>query len=160
MNPVLAPHQFAAIASCFSYKWYSVSEKKKLVVRTLTVEGVTPPLQGWLPASVLRFCVLCALLTSGSLNWISAGLPRGSGGGGGAALNNWGESAASGFAQSWKVLEFLSAWNVVTWKMFFDSGCPRQNINHSLENFNFIYVRRSMFCAIINYQLRQLNCKM
>ena len=60
-----------------------MSEKKKLVVRTLTVQGVTLPLQGWLPASVLRFCVLCALLPSGSLNWISAGLPRGKGGGGG-----------------------------------------------------------------------------
>ena len=43
----------------------------------LTAQGVTPPLRGWLPASVLRFCVLCALLRSGSLNWTSAGLPRG-----------------------------------------------------------------------------------
>ena len=41
----------------------------------LTAQGVTPPLRGWLPASVLRFCVLCALLRSGSLNWTSAGLP-------------------------------------------------------------------------------------
>ena len=48
-----------------------------MVVGTLTAQGDTPPLRGWLPASVLHFCVLCALLTSGSLSWISAGLPGG-----------------------------------------------------------------------------------
>ena len=32
--------------------------------------------------------------------------------------------------------------------MFF--GCPRQNINHSSENLKVIYIKRSMFYAIVN----------
>ena len=29
-------------------------------------------------------------------------------------------------------------------------GCPRQNINHSSENLKVIYIKYSMFYAIIN----------
>ena len=33
-------------------------------------------------------------------------------------------------------------------------GCPRQNINHSSENLKVIYIKCSMFCAIIDYQFK------
>ena len=33
-------------------------------------------------------------------------------------------------------------------------GCPRQNINHSSENLKVIYIKCSLFFAIINYQLK------
>ena len=36
--------------------------------------------------------------------------------------------------------------------MFF--GCPRQNINHSSENLKVIYIKCSLFFAIINYQFQ------
>ena len=36
--------------------------------------------------------------------------------------------------------------------MFF--GCPRQNINHSSENLKIIYIKCSMFYAIINYKFK------
>ena len=37
--------------------------------------------------------------------------------------------------------------------------CVRQNINHSSENLNFIYIKYSMFYAIINYQLKTSELK-
>ena len=33
-------------------------------------------------------------------------------------------------------------------------GCPRQNINHSSENLKVIYIKCSLFFAIINYQFK------
>ena len=51
------------------------------------------------------------------------------------------------------MLEFSSTLNIVALKVFFDaSGCPRQNINHSSENLKVIYIKCSMFHAIIKYQ--------
>ena len=38
-------------------------------------------------------------------------------------------------------------------------GCPRQNINHSSENLNVIYIEFSMFYAIINYQFKTSELK-
>ena len=38
-------------------------------------------------------------------------------------------------------------------------GCPRQNINHSLENLKVICIKRSMFYAIINYQFKTSELK-
>ena len=39
----------------------------------------------------------------------------------------------------------------MAWKEFSDVfGCPRQNINHSSENLKVIYIKYSMFYAIIN----------
>ena len=47
-------------------------------------------------------------------------------------------------------LEFSSTLNVVAWKEFFMLfGCLRQNINHSSENLKVIYIKCSMFYAII-----------
>ena len=58
------------------------------------------------------------------------------------------------------MLEFSSTLNVVAWKVFFDaSGCPRQNINHSSENLKVIYIKCSMFYAIINYQFKTSELK-
>ena len=58
------------------------------------------------------------------------------------------------------MLEFSSTLNVVVWKVFFDaSGCPRQNINHSSENLKVIYIKCSMFYAIINYQFKTSELK-
>ena len=37
--------------------------------------------------------------------------------------------------------------------------CVRQNINHSSENLNFLYINYSMFYAIINYQLKTSELK-
>ena len=33
-------------------------------------------------------------------------------------------------------------------------GCPRKNINHSSENLKVIYIKCSIFDAIINYQFK------
>ena len=38
-------------------------------------------------------------------------------------------------------------------------GCPRQNVNHSSENLKVIYIKRSMFYAIINYQFQTSEAK-
>ena len=39
-------------------------------------------------------------------------------------------------------------------------GCPRQNINHSSENLKVIYIKCSMFYAIIiNYQFKTSELK-
>ena len=38
-------------------------------------------------------------------------------------------------------------------------GCPRQNINHSSENLKVIYIKYSMFYAIINYQFKTSGLK-
>ena len=38
-------------------------------------------------------------------------------------------------------------------------GCPRQNINHSSENLKVIYIKCSMFHAIINYQFKTSDLK-
>ena len=38
-------------------------------------------------------------------------------------------------------------------------GCPRQNINHSSENLRVIYIKCSMFYAIINYQFKTSGLK-
>jgi len=38
-------------------------------------------------------------------------------------------------------------------------GRPRQNINHSSENLNFIYIEYSVFYTIINYQLKTSELK-
>ena len=58
------------------------------------------------------------------------------------------------------MLEFSSTLNVVGWKVFFDaSGCPRQNINHSSENLKVIYIKCSMFYAIINHQFKTSELK-
>ena len=37
--------------------------------------------------------------------------------------------------------------------------CPRQNINYSSENLKVIYIKYSMFYAIINYQLKTSELK-
>ena len=37
--------------------------------------------------------------------------------------------------------------------------CVRQNVNHTSENLNFIYIKYSMFYAIINYQLKTSELK-
>ena len=39
-------------------------------------------------------------------------------------------------------------------------GCPRQNINHSSENLKVIYIKRSMFYAIINFEFKTSELKM
>ena len=64
-------------------------------------------------------------------------------------------------ASPWKVLEFSSTLNVVAWKEFFDAFrlCVRQNVNHSSENLNFIYIKYSMFYAMINYHLKTSELK-
>ena len=36
---------------------------------------------------------------------------------------------------------------------------PRENINHSSENLKVIYIKYSMFCAIINYQFKTSELK-
>ena len=41
--------------------------------------------------------------------------------------------------------------------MLFD--CPIQNINHSSENLKVIYIKCSMFYAIINYQFKTSELK-
>ena len=41
--------------------------------------------------------------------------------------------------------------------MLFD--CPRQNINHSSENLKVIYIKCSMFYAIINHQFKTSELK-
>ena len=38
-------------------------------------------------------------------------------------------------------------------------GCPRQNVNHSSENLKVIYIKRSMFYAINNYQFKTSEAK-
>ena len=38
-------------------------------------------------------------------------------------------------------------------------GCPRQNENHSSENLKVIYIKRSMFYAINNYQFKTCEAK-
>ena len=38
-------------------------------------------------------------------------------------------------------------------------GCLRQNINHSSENLRVIYIKRSVFYAIINYQFQTSELK-
>ena len=38
-------------------------------------------------------------------------------------------------------------------------GCPRQNINRSSVNVKVIYIKCSMFYAIINYQLKTSELK-
>ena len=38
-------------------------------------------------------------------------------------------------------------------------GCPRENINHSSENLKVIYIKQSMFYAIINYQCKTSGLK-
>ena len=38
-------------------------------------------------------------------------------------------------------------------------GCPRQNTNHSSENLKVIYIKWSMFYAIINYQFTTSELK-
>ena len=38
-------------------------------------------------------------------------------------------------------------------------GCPGQNINHSSENLKVIYIKYSMFYAIINYQFKTSGLK-
>ena len=38
-------------------------------------------------------------------------------------------------------------------------GCPRQNKNHSSENLKVIYIKCSMFYAIINYQFKTSELK-
>ena len=38
-------------------------------------------------------------------------------------------------------------------------GCPRQNINHSSANLKVIYIKCSMFYAIINYQFKTSELK-
>ena len=38
-------------------------------------------------------------------------------------------------------------------------GCLRQNINHSSENLKVIYIKCSMFYAIINYQFKTSELK-
>ena len=38
-------------------------------------------------------------------------------------------------------------------------GCPRQNINHSSENLKVIYIKCSLFFAIINYQFKTSELK-
>ena len=49
----------------------------------------------------------------------------------------------------------------MAWKEFFDAFrlCVRQNVNYSSENLNFIYIKYSMFYAIINYQLKTSELK-
>ena len=59
-----------------------------------------------------------------------------------------------------EVLEVSSTLNVVAWKVFlilFD--CLRQNINHSSENLKVIYIKCSVFYAIINYQFETSELK-
>ena len=41
--------------------------------------------------------------------------------------------------------------------MFF--GCPRQNVNRGSENLRVIYIKCSMFYAIINYQFKTSELK-
>ena len=38
-------------------------------------------------------------------------------------------------------------------------GCPRQNVNHSSESLKVIYIKRSMFYAINNYQFKTSEAK-
>ena len=38
-------------------------------------------------------------------------------------------------------------------------GCPRQNVNHNSENSMVIYVKCSMFYAIIKYQFKTSELK-
>ena len=38
-------------------------------------------------------------------------------------------------------------------------GCPRQNINRSAVNVKVIYIKCSMFYAIINYQFKKSKLK-
>ena len=38
-------------------------------------------------------------------------------------------------------------------------GCLRQNVNHSSENVKVIYIKCSMFYAIINYQFKTNELK-
>ena len=38
-------------------------------------------------------------------------------------------------------------------------GCLRQNINHSSENLRVIYIKCSVFYAIINYQFQTSELK-
>ena len=54
----------------------------------------------------------------------------------------------------WKVVEFSPTLNVL---MLF--AWPRENINHSSENLKVIYIKYSMFCAIINYQFETSGLK-
>ena len=59
-----------------------------------------------------------------------------------------------------QVLEFSSTLNVVAWKVFLMLfGCLRQNINHSSENLKVIYIKCSMFYAIISYQFKTSELK-
>ena len=59
-----------------------------------------------------------------------------------------------------QVLEFSSTLNVVAWEVFLILfGCLRQNINHSSENLKVIYIKCSMFYAIINYQVKTSELK-
>ena len=64
----------------------------------------------------------------------------------------------------WKVLKFLCKSLKSPW-IFLNFECsglesvfwcffPRQNINHSSENLKVIYIKRSMFYAIINCQFK------
>ena len=66
-----------------------------------------------------------------------------------------------GFAQCWKVLEFYGKfeckWPGKCFLMLF--GSPRQNMNHSSENLKVIYIKCSMFYAIINYQFKTSELK-
>ena len=38
-------------------------------------------------------------------------------------------------------------------------GCPRQNTKHGSENLKVIYVKCSMFYAVINYEFRTSELK-
>ena len=38
-------------------------------------------------------------------------------------------------------------------------GCPRQNINHSSGNLKVIFIKCSMFYAILNYQFNTSELK-
>ena len=58
---------------------------------------------------------------------------------------------------AWKVLEFSSTLNVVSWKVFLILfGYPIQNIIHSSETLKVIFITRFLFYAIINI-LRQVS---
>ena len=71
----------------------------------------------------------------------------------------------------WKVLKFMCKSLKSRW-IFFNSECsglkrmfwcffpwPRENINHSSENLKVIYIKYSMFYAIINYQFETSGLK-
>ena len=71
------------------------------------------------------------------------------------------EKSWSFCASPWKVLEFSSTLNDVAWKEFFLMlfGCPRQTKNHSSENLKVIYIKYWKLYAIINYQFKTSEMK-